>query len=463
MEVLVEKKEYRKGLLLLDSVPQTDLTEEDIFNKAICKSGLRDYDGAMEELKILLRKNSSIPYLYFAVAKLLERQGKIEQAVYYYNMASTKKETRVPSREALANLEEYGEAEEEVDKENQLIGYLKPFKSDITFKDVIGLGHIDKKGTAKNYLYNHVILALQEPKLYKKYGKKLGTGLILYGSAGSGKTYITKALAGETGTFVFIARINQLLGQYVGSSEKNIQKLFNQARIQAPSIIVFDELDALGGSRSDNGEEGSSDTSRKVVGELLTQMAGFEKNPEGIFIIGTTNLPWDIDSSLKRSGRFGDALYIPPPNYQDRKELFKFYLKGKPLGRINYERLSRATLGYSSADIEKIADHSTLNPILREFHKKKEGELITMHDLLDELRNTPSTLDEWMTSTSKAVLGYKDRQKVDGKWVESWKAGKLAPEEKIQYRDLIKDVKRSTSKWALMHKKFQRLLAFYVY
>ena len=104
-------------------------------------------------------------------------------------------------------------------------------------------------------------------------------------------------------------------------------------------------------------------------------MSGVESNPEGIFVIGATNNPWDIDPALKRSGRFGDSVYLKPPTYGDRKNLFRYYTRNKPVASLNFGRLARATTGYSPADIERIADKAAMLPLLHEYMKHKKQEV----------------------------------------------------------------------------------------
>ena len=216
-------------------------------------------------------------------------------------------------------------------KEEIVEGQIKKvafFKSDIKFKDVIGLNKV------KKYLAENVVLAIREPALFRRYGKKLGVGLLLYGPPGVGKTYVVKAIAGESGANVIIARVNQIVDMYTGNTEKNLHAIFEQARKNPPCIIFFDELDALGVKRGGDGGDGGGNSSalRLAVNQFLVEMSGVESNPEGIFVIGATNNPWDIDPALKRSGRFGDSVYLKPPTYGDRKSLFRYYTRNKPVG-----------------------------------------------------------------------------------------------------------------------------------
>jgi SpoVK/Ycf46/Vps4 family AAA+-type ATPase len=277
-------------------------------------------------------------------------------------------------------------------------------------------------------------------------------------------TYIVRAIAGEAGANVIIARINQIVDMYTGNTEKNLHAIFEQARKNTPCIIFFDELDALGvkrGGGDDAGGGGNSSALRLAVNQFLVEMSGVESNPEGIFVIGATNNPWDIDPALKRSGRFGDSVYIKPPNYKDRVELFRYHTRNKPVGSLNYGRLARATTGYSPADIERIADKAAMLPLLHEY-EHNVGREYTMKDVLSILKDkdySGSSLDEWYAMVKKDVITKTETSVIDGKKQVVVKEGKLDPQEKILYKAMINDIKRNTNPWLIRMKKFIRWLA----
>ena len=288
---------------------------------------------------------------------------------------------------------------------------------------------------------------------------------MLYGPPGVGKTYIINAVAGEAGANVIIARINQIVDMYTGNTEKNLHAIFEQARDNAPCIIIFDEVDALGVKRSGGGEGGESSAMRLAVNQFLVEMNGIESNPEGIFVMGTTNQPWDIDAALKRSGRFSDAIYLSPPRYKDRKMLFELYTRNKPRHRLSYGRLSRATAGYSPADIEKICDKAAMRPLLHEHTRNKERKL-NMKDMMSILKDkdvSGSSLDEWYAMVKKDVISKTETQIVDGKKQEIVKEGKLDPQEKILYKTMINDIKKNTNSTRILIKRFVRWWARHIF
>ncbi|MDE1810654.1 MAG: AAA family ATPase, partial [Candidatus Micrarchaeota archaeon] len=384
-------------------------------------------------------------------AEAKNRLEKIDQLIHLESEVGSKGDAKQLSSMAKPTMKE----EEEEKIEEGQIKKLKFYKSNIKFDSVIGLDKI------KKYLTDNVILAISEPDLFRKYGKKLGVGLLLYGPPGTGKTHTVNAIAGEAGANVIIARLNQIIDMYTGNTEKNLHAVFEQARKNTPCIIFFDELDALGvkrGGDGGGGGGGESSAMRLAVNQLLVEMNGVESNPEGIFVIGATNQPWDIDPALKRSGRFGDSVYIKPPTYRDRKRLFEFYTRKTPRTSLNYGRLARATMGFSPADIERAADKAKMLPLLHE-HTTKKGRPMTMTDVLRVLKDKDfggSSLDEWYSMVKKDVISKTETQMVDGKKQEIVKEGKLDAQEKVIYKTMVRDIKKNTNSASVKLMKFVR-------
>jgi AAA+ superfamily predicted ATPase len=273
-------------------------------------------------------------------------------------------------------------------------------------------------------------------------------------------TYFVRAIAGETNSNFIVAQVNQIVDMYAGNTEKNMHAIFEQARQNAPCIIFFDEIDSLGGKREESG--GSQSFMKMAVNQFLQEMDGVQKNPEGIFVIGATNIPWDMDAALKRSGRIGEAIYIPPPDYVTRKNAIMYNTRKMPVAKgINYSRLARATIGFSQADIEAATDKAALL-VAAEEDKTGRRRKITTKDILKMIKTQGSTLDEWYGTVSKEIISKKEVQTVDGKRTETIKEGKLSPEEKQKYKALINDVKKNTNPFTKLIKKFIRFFSFYI-
>ena len=400
----------------------------------------QDYTGAKEWYELSLKRNPNYEQAKARMEqlkkKLIEqKQSTIPQPSLSYS-GTRSSESEVPKNDT-----EVSEGQ---------IKKVKWHKSNITFKDVVGM----KK--EKKLIYENIILAIRKPELLKAYGKKLGLGVIFYGPPGCGKTYFVNAIGGETNSNVLIAAINEIVDMYAGNTEKNMHAIFEQARKNTPVVIFFDEIDALGGKRDGGGEQQSF--MRMAVNQFLQEMDGVEKNPEGIFVIGATNQPWDIDPALKRSKRFGETIYIPPPDYKTRKQAFIYNTRKMPLSRIAFGRLARATMGFSQADIEEICDKAALIPAAEEDRSGKRRK-IKMKDFLRMIKSHGNTLDEWYSMIKKEIINKTETQVVDGKKQTTVKEGKLSSEEKSKYKSLIKDVKRNSSGWYKTLKKFIRFVS----
>jgi SpoVK/Ycf46/Vps4 family AAA+-type ATPase len=452
------------------------------FNRALAYAIINKYDEATRDVeRVMMMEPDSYdaPYVMGIVCeyqqdfngakewyeKALKMNPNYEQAKARLDLLSTKLNSYSDNNQqsSPSNYQKAMQSSTEISKSDTTTvmqeGQIKKaewFKSNMSFKDVVGFE------PEKKLIYENIILAIKKPELLKAYGKKLGLGVIFFGPPGCGKTYFVKAIAGETNSNVIIAHINEIVDMYAGNTEKNMHAIFEQARKNTPCIIFFDEVDALGTKRDGGGGGDSGGMMKMAVNQFLTELDGVEKNPEGIFVIGATNQPWDMDPALKRAGRFGESIYIPPPDYQARKEAFKFNTRKMPLKGINFGRLARATSGFSNADLAEISDKAALIPAAEEDRTGKKRP-ITMNDFMKMIKTHGNTLDEWYTMISKEIISKKDVQIVDGKRTEVVKEGKLSPEEKSRYKPLIKDVKRNNNPIFKFVKKFMRYWAWYIF
>ncbi len=443
------------------------------FNRALSYAILNNYTEATRDAEKVLDMepdSHDAPYVMGIISeyqhdyegakewyeKSLSKNPNYEQAKARLEQLKTKINTEVTSSTG-AKMKLGGDDRTEV-VEGQ-IKRVRFHKSNLKFKDVVGMTK------EKKLVYENIILAIRKPELLRAYGKKLGLGVIFYGPPGTGKTYMVNAIGGETASNVIIARINEIVDMYAGNTEKNMHAIFEQARENTPCIVFFDELDALGTKRGGSGGGaggGQQDYMRMAVNQFLQEMDGVEKNPEGIFVIGATNQPWDIEPALKRSKRFGESVYIPPPDYKTRKGAFIYNTRKMPLAGINFGRLARATMGFSQADIEEICDKSALIPAAEEDMTGRRRK-IKMSDFLRMIKKHGNTLDEWYGMVKKDIISKTETQIVDGKKQVIVKEGKLTPEEKARYKPMIKDVRRNSNPVYIFVKKFARLVSLYLF
>lgn len=255
----------------------------------------------------------------------------------------------------------------------------------VSFDDVVGLEKVKEKIRLK------IIEPFRHPELYSYFGKDVGGGILMYGPPGCGKTLLAEAAAHEAGCTFFSISMAGIASKYVGETEKNISSLFAQAREAAPSIIFFDEIESLGGERSH-----SSEYARTAVSQLLTEINGFGNKAHRILLIGATNEPWSVDIALRRSGRFGDHLFIPPLDFKARYKLLKQHLKEKPLADdVNIIALAIETKAYSGADIVALCDDAIEHALTDSLAMRKPRK-VNMEDFISALseRHATSTI-QW--------------------------------------------------------------------
>jgi len=212
----------------------------------------------------------------------------------------------------------------------------------VGFDDVAGM--TDLKRTVRL----QIIEPFLRPGLFAKFRKRAGGGVLLYGPPGCGKTMMARAVAGECRAEFVSVGISDVLSMWIGRSEENLALIFEKARAKTPSVLFFDELDALAFSRS----KANSEHTRQVVNEFLSQLDGFAADNQGVLILAATNMPWDVDTAMKRPGRFSRQIFVPPPDEEARAEIVQLKLAGVPTEGIEPVAIAKATPHYSGADIE---------------------------------------------------------------------------------------------------------------
>jgi len=192
----------------------------------------------------------------------------------------------------------------------------------VTLNDVAGMESVKRR-------LNLAFLApLRNPELRRSFGKSLRGGLLLYGPPGCGKTFIARATAGELGAKFMPVGIADVLSMWLGQSEQQLKGYFEAARRQAPSVLFFDEVDALGRKRSLMRHTAGS----SVVSQFLAELDGLQGDNQGVFVLAATNHPWDVDSALRRPGRFDRMLLVLPPDRAAREVILRSHCHGRPIG-----------------------------------------------------------------------------------------------------------------------------------
>ena len=225
----------------------------------------------------------------------------------------------------------------------------------IKFADVAG------EDEAKESL-TEIVDYLHNPKKYEEIGAKMPKGLLLVGPPGTGKTMLAKAVAGEAGVPFFSMSGSEFVEMFVGMGASKVRDLFKQAKEKAPCIVFIDEIDAIGGKRS-NGGVGGHDEREQTLNQLLTEMDGFEGN-SGVIILAATNRPEMLDPALTRPGRFDRRVPVELPDLKGREEILKVHAKKiKIEASVDFTRIARMASGASGAELANIVNEAALRAV----------------------------------------------------------------------------------------------------
>jgi SpoVK/Ycf46/Vps4 family AAA+-type ATPase len=263
----------------------------------------------------------------------------------------------------------------------------------ITFREVGGMEPV------KNEIRLKIIHPLEHPELYRAYGKGIGGGILLYGPPGCGKTHLARATAGEVRAKFISVGINDILDMYLGNSERNLHQLFELARRNKPCVLFFDEVDALGASRTDMRQS----SGRHLINQFLAELDGIDSTNSGILILAATNAPWHLDAAFRRPGRFDRIIFVPPPDAGARGEILRIQLQGKPTQSVDYAGLGQKLKELSGADLKAVVD-TAVEEKLAEAITSGAPKPLTTNDLLKAAKLVkPSTKEWFMTARNYAL------------------------------------------------------------
>ncbi|KAI8879675.1 AAA-domain-containing protein [Backusella circina FSU 941] len=398
-------------------------TEED--HKGNYKEAYNYYQNALEyfmtaikyekndRLKDPIRKRF-VEYLDRAemLKEFLNNQEKKQKEPIGANGASKKKKG-----EAASNGDNEEDDPDMKKMRASLTGAILTEKPNVRWDDVAGL-----EG-AKEALKEAVILPIKFPHLFT--GKRTPwRGVLLYGPPGTGKSYLAKAVATEANSTFFSVSSSDLVSKWLGESERLVKQLFQMARENKPSIVFIDEVDSLCGTRG----EGESEASRRIKTEFLVQMNGVGNDMEGVLVLGATNIPWQLDSAIRR--RFEKRIYIPLPEGHARATIFKLNVGNTPctLTQADYKTLADMTEGYSGSDIATTVRDALMQPVRR-------IQMATHFKWVEApSRTDPSRMDRFLTPCSPGAPGAQELS-----WTEVASDQLLEPDLTIE--DFLKAVK----------------------
>ncbi len=266
-------------------------------------------------------------------------------------------------------------------------------KPKISFKDIGGMTKVKEDIQVK------IIFPMTHADMYAAYGKKVGGGILMYGPPGCGKTHLARATAGEVQAKFISIGINDVLDMWMGNSERNLHSLFDQARRSRPCVLFFDEVDALGASRSDLRQSAG----RHLVNQFLAEMDGVDSNNEGVLILGATNAPWHIDAAFRRPGRFDQVIFVPPPDLTARGEILRILIEGKPVQDVDCDQIAAKAIDFSGADLKAVVDRA-IEAKLHEAVRTGRPSPLTTKDLLASVKIVKPTTREWFATARNHAL-----------------------------------------------------------
>lgn len=263
----------------------------------------------------------------------------------------------------------------------------------IKFADVGGMEDLKEEIRMK------IIYPMQNPEIYKAYGKTVGGGIMLYGPPGCGKTHLARATAGEIDAGFISVGINDVLDMWLGNSERNLHDLFQMARNNSPCVLFFDEVDALGGRRSDM----NGGAARQVINQFLAEMDGAEHSNDGVLVLAATNAPWHVDSAFRRPGRFDRVIFVPPPDAASRAEILQVLCQGKPMKDVDFSYVAKKADQFSGADLKAVVDLAVESK-LAEALKTGKPVPVSGKDLQKAAQKHKPTTKEWFASARNYAL-----------------------------------------------------------
>jgi SpoVK/Ycf46/Vps4 family AAA+-type ATPase len=212
----------------------------------------------------------------------------------------------------------------------------------VLLADVSGMAEV------KQQIELSLLGPMRNPELMKAYKVSARGGLLLYGPPGCGKTFIAKAISGELGSNFYQVGIADVMHQWFGESERSIRSIFDSARRNAPCVLFFDEVDALGHRRSGLS---SYQGLRTIVNTLLEEMDSATNGNDGVYVLGATNAPWEVDTALRRPGRFDRMIFVGLPDPEARAGIVRYHLRDRPAAGIDLASIANRTEGFSGADL----------------------------------------------------------------------------------------------------------------
>lgn len=405
---------------LLAAAPTIPDTEEDLLRKARVELE-QDIAAAQRTLESILARNKGCAHAYLLLAKVLLKRGLRDEARRKYGAATVIDEhlsdpeleaafgvanepapppqTPVPMNAAPSDEHAPSDMVTPEEAAAALQALALPDASElprVKFDDIGGMQPVIER------IRMNIIYPFKNPEVFKKFKKRPGGGILMYGPPGCGKTHIARATAGECDAVFINIAITDVLSKWLGESERHLHEIFEMARRRSPAVIFIDEIDAIGVNRSDAG--GSM---APIVNVLLTEMDGLNARNENLMVLAATNAPWRVDSALRRPGRFDRVLFVPPPDESARAAILKIVLREMPAEGVNIEKLARITDRFSGADLRALVERAAEKAIGEEM-RTGHGAKLTQSLLIDTAKEMRPSTTEWL-ETARSYASYANR------------------------------------------------------
>ena len=218
----------------------------------------------------------------------------------------------------------------------------------INFEDVGGLQSL------KEDIRMKIVHPIKNPQLFNAYGMRAGGSMLLYGPPGCGKSLLGEALDGEVNASFYSLGLHQLLDVGIGRIEKQLHEIFHIAKMNAPSVLFLDEVDAIASNRGRSGGQGRA----SVVNQLLKELDGVAKCADGVLVIAATSAPWLLDPAFHRAGRFDRKVYVATPDESERIDIIRVLRNRIPVTDLDAQKIASATPGFSGAELTGIFENA---------------------------------------------------------------------------------------------------------
>jgi transitional endoplasmic reticulum ATPase len=314
------------------------------------------------------------------------RDTELESLIGYRDLNDP---SEPPTRERLTS-EGFSAANDEDEENTVPVSIERPA---IGFSDVGGMEFVKEQVRIK------LIYPLEHADMFAAYGKKIGGGVLMYGPPGCGKTHLARATAGEVKASFLSVGISDVLDMWIGKSEQNLHGIFQAARQGKPCVLFFDEVDALGASRSDMRHSAG----RNLINQFLSELDGVDTNNDGVLCLAATNAPWHLDSAFRRPGRFDRVIFVPPPDQAAREQILEILVRGKPTDGIDVKKIAAKTDDFSGADLRAVVDVAVEAKLHDAIRSGKPQPLRTA-DLIVAAKSIRPSTKEWFSTARNHAL-----------------------------------------------------------